>query len=154
MRNPEQRLFTPGDGATPPALTGREREEAVLSRCLADLLGGRSPPHNVALTGPRGTGKTVLLNWFKRTCREREPEVDVVNLRISRPIGRAANQHGDRHVDRSAAVQWYQQGRISQEWAARIAGMDRTDFILTLSHMGKDSFRVDFDDLDRELSRG
>ena len=80
MRNPEQRLFTPGDGATPPALTGREREEAVLSRCLADLLGGRSPPHNVALTGPRGTGKTVLLNWFKRTCREREPEVDVVNL--------------------------------------------------------------------------
>ena len=80
MRNPEQRLFTPGDGATPPALTGREREEAVLSRCLADLLGGRSPPHNVALTGPRGTGKTVLLNWFKRACREREPEVDVVNL--------------------------------------------------------------------------
>ena len=60
MKNPEQRLFTPGDGATPPALTGREREEAVLSRCLADLLGGGSPPHNVALTGPRGTGKTVL----------------------------------------------------------------------------------------------
>ena len=76
----EQRLFTPGDGATPPALTGREREEAVLTRCLADLLGGRSPPHNVALTGPRGTGKTVLLNWFKRACRDREPEVDVVSL--------------------------------------------------------------------------
>jgi len=32
--------------------------------------------------------------------------------------------------------------------------MDRTDFILTLSHMGKDSFQVDFDDLDRELARG
>ena len=47
---------------------------------LADLLGGSAPPHNVALTGPRGTGKTVLLNWFKRACRDREPEVDVVNL--------------------------------------------------------------------------
>ena len=80
MRATEQRLFTPGDGATPPALTGREREEAVLTRCLADLLGGGSPPHNVVLTGPRGTGKTVLLNWFKRACREREREVDVVSL--------------------------------------------------------------------------
>ena len=44
----------------------------MLTRCLADLLGGRAPPHNVALTGPRGTGKTVLLNWFKRACRDRE----------------------------------------------------------------------------------
>ena len=26
--------------------------------------------------------------------------------------------------------------------------------IENISHMGKDSFRVDFDDLDRELSRG
>ena len=80
MKTTKQRLFTPGDGAMPPALTGREREEAVLTRCLADLLGGRAPPHNVALTGPRGTGKTVLLNWFKRACRDREPEVDVVSL--------------------------------------------------------------------------
>ena len=60
----------------------------------------------------------------------------------------------DKELRLAAAVQWYQQGRISQEWAARIAGMDRTDFILTLCHMGKDSFRVDFDDLDRELARG
>ncbi|MDE0218849.1 MAG: ATP-binding protein [Spirochaetaceae bacterium] len=80
MKAVQQRLFTPGDGATPPALTGREREEAVLTRCLADLLGGRAPPHNVALTGPRGTGKTVLLNWFERTCRDHEPDVDVVKL--------------------------------------------------------------------------
>ena len=76
----QQRLFTPGDGATPPALTGREREEAVMERCLADLLGGASPPHNVAMTGPRGTGKTALLNWFERTCRDHEPDVDVVKL--------------------------------------------------------------------------
>ena len=76
MKTMEQRLFTPGDGSTPPALTGREREEAVLTRCLADLLGDRAPPHNVALTGPRGTGKTVLLNWFKRACRDREPGLD------------------------------------------------------------------------------
>jgi hypothetical protein len=32
--------------------------------------------------------------------------------------------------------------------------MDRTDFLLALARMGKDSFQVDFDDLDRELARG
>ena len=79
MRATQQRLFTPGT-ATPPALTGREREQAVLTRCLADLLGGTSPPHDVVLTGPRGTGKTVLLNWFERACRDHEPDVDVVKL--------------------------------------------------------------------------
>ena len=80
MKGTVQRVFAPGDGATPPALMGREREEAVLTQCLADLLGGTSPPHNVALTGPRGTGKTVLLNWFKRACRDRGTGVDVLDL--------------------------------------------------------------------------
>ena len=80
MKAVRQRLFAPGDGATPPALTGREREEAVLTRCLADLLGGTSPPHNVVLTGPRGNGKTVLLNWFEHACRDHGTDVDVVNL--------------------------------------------------------------------------
>jgi predicted HTH domain antitoxin len=60
----------------------------------------------------------------------------------------------DRELRLAAAVQWYQQGRISQEWGARIAGLDRTDFLLTLARLGKDSFQVDFDDLDRELARG
>ena len=56
----ERDVFTPGTGAAPPALTGRERE-AVLGQCLADLLAGEAPPHDVALMGPRGNGKTVLL---------------------------------------------------------------------------------------------
>jgi len=54
----------------------------------------------------------------------------------------------------AAAVQWYSQGRISQEAAAEIAGLDRTDFLLALARLGKDSFSVDFEDLDRELARG
>jgi hypothetical protein len=33
-------------------------------------------------------------------------------------------------------------------------GLDRTDFPLALARLGKDSFGVDFDDLDRELARG
>ena len=54
----------------------------------------------------------------------------------------------------AAAAVWYEQGKVSQELAARIAGLSRTDFLLSLSRMGRNSFRVDFEDLDRELSRG
>jgi predicted HTH domain antitoxin len=53
-----------------------------------------------------------------------------------------------------AAVTWYEQSRISQEVAARIVGLNRTDFLLALARMGKDSFKVDFADLDKELARG
>ena len=72
------RLFTPGTGALPPALTGREVQQTVLSRCLADLVAGFAPPHNIVLLGPRGNGKTVLLNWFKGVCAE--TSVDVMAL--------------------------------------------------------------------------
>lgn len=54
----------------------------------------------------------------------------------------------------AAAATWYEQGKVSQEVAARIAGLNRTDFLLALARMGKDSFQVDFDDLDKELARG
>ena len=88
MDRARQRLFTPGSGATPPALTGREPEQAVLSRCLEDLAGGASPPHDVVLTGPRGNGKTVLLNWFKRACEDRK--LDAVALTPDEVPSRAA----------------------------------------------------------------
>ena len=78
MKPANPRLFTPGDGATPPAMPGREEHQAVLSLCLADLTSAQSPPHNVVLIGPRGNGKTALLNWFKRECRR--SNVDAVAM--------------------------------------------------------------------------
>jgi hypothetical protein len=54
----------------------------------------------------------------------------------------------------AAAAMWYGQGKISQEVAADLAGLDRTDFMLALARMDCDSFAVDFADLDKELSRG
>lgn len=59
-----------------------------------------------------------------------------------------------REIRFTAAASWYGQGKVSQEVAAEIAGMDRTDFLLALARHGVDSFQVDFRDLDRELSRG
>ncbi len=61
--------------------------------------------------------------------------------------------HFAREMRLAAAATWYEQGKISQEIAATIAGLDRTDFLLTLAAMGKASFQVDFADLDRELAR-
>lgn len=40
-----------------------------------------------------------------------------------------------REVQLAIAVQWYQQGKVSQEWAAEIAGLDRTDFLLALARL-------------------
>ena len=76
----EEWLFAPGTGAFPPALVGRKREQALLRRCLKRLASGSSPPHDVVLIGPRGNGKTVLLNWFQRACQESSAKVDVAAI--------------------------------------------------------------------------
>jgi len=54
----------------------------------------------------------------------------------------------------AAAVHWYKRGEISQECAAQIAGLDRTDFLLALAREGEDAFVVEFADIERELHRG
>jgi len=52
----------------------------------------------------------------------------------------------------AAAIYWYQKGLLSQERAAEIAGLDRTDFLLTLAREQIDVFIVDLEDLQRELA--
>ena len=125
MNPTKQRLFTPGSGATPPALTGREPEQTVLNRCLADLAGGASPPHDVVLTGPRGNGKTVLLNWFKAACEGRK--LDVVALTPDEIPDRAAliaalspRTWGSKLMPRKVGVA----AVGSMEWAASAAAPD------------------------------
>ena len=54
----------------------------------------------------------------------------------------------------AAAIHWYKRGEISQEKAAQVGGLDRTDFLLALAQEGEDAFGVDFVDLERELQRG
>jgi predicted HTH domain antitoxin len=54
----------------------------------------------------------------------------------------------------AAAVHWYSRGLVSQERAAQIAGLDRTDFVLALAREGVDAFVVDARSLERELADG
>lgn len=63
-------------------------------------------------------------------------------------------EHFKREMRLAAAAAWYAEGRVSQEMAAGIAGMDRTDFLLALARLGYSSFVVDMKDLDKELARG
>ena len=53
----------------------------------------------------------------------------------------------------AAAIHWYQRGDVSQEKAARIAGLNRIEFLDTLASRGIDVFGVDLAELDRELQR-
>ncbi len=59
-----------------------------------------------------------------------------------------------RELRLAAAIHWYERGEISQEKAAHIAGLDRTDFLAALAREQADAFVVDFADLKRELERG
>lgn len=54
----------------------------------------------------------------------------------------------------AAAMNWYRRGAVSQEIAARVAGLDRTDFLLALARHGEQAFPVDMADLARELADG
>lgn len=67
---------------------------------------------------------------------------------------RCAPEELSQEMRLAAAMTWYEGGKISQEVAAQIAGLDRTDFLLALARQGRDSFKVDPIDLDRELARG
>ena len=54
----------------------------------------------------------------------------------------------------AGAIHWYELGIISQEKAAHIAGLDRTDFLMALAREQVDVFAVDSDALKSELDRG
>ena len=56
-----------------------------------------------------------------------------------------------REVRLAAAIHWYVIGRVSQETAARVAGLDRSDFLFALAAERQNAFVVDWDGLKKEL---
>lgn len=82
------------------------------------------------------TTLTLQLPETVFSARRRGPDEFLMDLRLA------------------AAIHWYGRGEISQEKAAQVAGLDRTDFLLALAREQVDAFVVDFDDLERELDRG
>ena len=68
-------------------------------------------------------------------------------------LRRSPDEFG-REMRRAASIYWYQRGMISQERAAELAGLDRTDYLLMLSREQVDVFVVDFESLENELQNG
>ena len=68
-------------------------------------------------------------------------------------LGRAPHEVA-REIRIAAAIHWYQQGAISMEHAADVAGMKRLDFLAELAARHVDVFQVDMDDLRTELADG
>ena len=64
--------FTPGTGAYPPVLAGRDAEQNALLEDLTKISHPtRSGPANILLlSAPRGMGKTVLLSWLRRQAAD------------------------------------------------------------------------------------
>ena len=65
-RNP----FRPGAGQMPPYLAGREAELALADTGLRQLAGGTAPAQGILFYGPRGNGKTVLLEHIAARARD------------------------------------------------------------------------------------
>ena len=63
----EDNPFRPGAGHTPPHLAGRETEQRSLGTVLREAKSSGNG-EMIVMYGPRGTGKTVLLNWFEAEC--------------------------------------------------------------------------------------
>ena len=77
-----------------------------------------------------------------------ELDDDVLSALSSSP------QEFARELRLAAAIHWYKRGELSQEKAAQVAGLDRTDFLLALTREGEEAFAVDLADLQKELQRG
>lgn len=84
--------YSPGAGAPPPELVGRD---SVLAQ--ADILLGRiqrhMPEKSILLTGLRGVGKTVLLNKIERKARSSGFHVVVTEAHEGKPLGMLIAPH-------------------------------------------------------------
>lgn len=73
--------FIPGFAGVPPYLAGREVQQTELERQLDVLCRGKPAHPPPILFGPRGNGKTALLNWTRQQAVDRG--INVLELRTS-----------------------------------------------------------------------
>lgn len=84
--DPISNPFSPGAGAPPPELVGRDQllEEARI--LLGRVKQGR-PEKSLLLTGLRGVGKTVLLNEIERMARTSGYQTVLLEAHEEKPLG-------------------------------------------------------------------
>ena len=83
--------FVPGAGGVPRCLAGREREQIEIRDFLRTIGSGEPPPSMLIFYGPRGNGKTTMLNWTSRQALEqgiRSVRLDTSQIRTKDPLAK------------------------------------------------------------------
>ena len=85
--------------------------------------------------------------------------MDTVHIEIELPVNvlSPTGQNPDHFVQEmriAAAIKWYEMALISQDKAATIAGLSRTEFISALNRFGVTPFQIEADELIQEVERG
>ncbi len=86
----KQNPFAPGfGGKAPPLIAGRENEKKQILAVVEDTLQGAPGSQDAILIGPRGMGKTTLLNWLRQHVeRGRKTGSLSSRVRIEGPVSR------------------------------------------------------------------
>lgn len=84
--DPIKNPFSPGAGAPPPELVGRD-DVLDLARILLGRIKQRRAEKSILLTGLRGVGKTVLLNEMERTAQADGYRTLLVEAHEQKPLG-------------------------------------------------------------------
>lgn len=84
--DPIENPYSPGAGAPPPELVGRDPilQEA---RVLLGRIRAHKPEKSMLLTGLRGVGKTVLLNEIERTAKHEGYQTLSIEAHEDKPLG-------------------------------------------------------------------
>src|SRR5205823_85930 len=104
--DPVKNPFSPGAGAPPPELVGRE---AILeqARVLLARIKRKRPEKSMLLTGLRGVGKTVLLNEMERMAGNEEYRTISIEAHENKALGPLIAPHLWKllfELDRSAGL--------------------------------------------------
>src|SRR5437763_7267547 len=84
--DPIKNPFSPGAGAPPPELVGRDPVLAQARILLGRVQQGR-PEKSMLLTGLRGVGKTVLLNEIERLATASGYRTITIEAHEDKPLG-------------------------------------------------------------------
>ena len=84
--DPIKNPFSPGAGAPPPELAGRE-EVLEQTRILLGRVKQKRPEKSILLTGLRGVGKTVLLNEMERLAQADGYRTILIEVHENKSLG-------------------------------------------------------------------
>jgi len=92
MSAPSRNPFTPGAGNYPALLAGRSEEQQSLQAPVAAPAAKRPSVRDIVLMGPRGMGKTALLRWLEKKCKNKAVDCVLTNASGAETLEQIADE--------------------------------------------------------------